>query len=36
MLLVVLNDWVTDTVNDGLKLVENQRSEIGGRRGLTG
>jgi putative ABC transport system substrate-binding protein len=23
-------------VNDGLKLVENQRSEIGGRRGLTG
>ena len=23
-------------VNDSLKLVENQRSEIGGRRGLTG
>jgi len=26
----------TGSVNDGLKLVENQRSEIGGRRGLTG
>jgi hypothetical protein len=25
-----------NSVNDGLKLVENQRSEIGGRRGLTG
>jgi hypothetical protein len=30
--------WGRDVagVNDGLKLVENQRSEIGGRRGLTG